>query len=149
MKLTTLIIRISILTIVNFCSNHVLCQAQQSPLYERTIKNYYGGFEKKEWKMVADQLAEDFTFTSPAPDDHIPTDIFKTKCWPQSEHIRRFEFVKIIGNSDEAFAMIQLITNDNKIIRNTEYFKFDNNGKIKSIEVFFGGNGQGYPTNMK
>jgi hypothetical protein len=149
MKPAIFIIPLSILITIFFGSSISYCQVKQEPLYEKTIKNYYGGFEKKDWKQTADQLAEDFTFTSPAPDDHITTDKFKTKCWPQSEHIRRFEFIKIMGNRDEAFAIIHVITMDNKIIHNTEYFRFNNNGRIKSIEVFFGGNGQGYPTNVK
>ncbi|MBA4055360.1 MAG: hypothetical protein C0490_11660, partial [Marivirga sp.] len=80
--------------------------------------------------------------------DHISVQKFKDKCWVQAEHIKDFEFIKIIGNKNEAFAIIQVITRDNRIIRNTEYFNFSN-GKIKSIEVFFGGTGQGFPTNAK
>lgn len=149
MRLAAFVARLSIFSAIFFNSHYMQGQEKSEPHYEKTIKNYYGGFEKKDWKQVADQLAEDFTFTSPAPDDHISLDKFKIKCWPQSEHIRRFEFIKIIGNTEEAFAIIQVITTDNKVIRNTEYFRFNNNGRIKSIEVFFGGNGQGYPTNVK
>ena len=43
---------------------------------------------------------------------------------------------------------MHVVTNDNRIIRNTEYFTFSNE-KIKTIEVFFGGSGQGFPTNTK
>lgn len=116
--------------------------------YEKIIHDYYGGFEKKDWTLTAKQLADGFTFTSPAPDDHISLERFKEKCWPQAEHIKKFEFVKIMGNDKEAFALIHVITDHDKKIRNLEYFTFSN-GKIKSIEVFFGGTGQGYPTNEK
>ena len=149
MKPATFVISLFILSALFFTDKYGLGQEKQEPLFEKTIKKYYGGFENKDWKQVADQLADDFTFTSPAPDDHIKTDEFKTKCWPQAEHIRHFEFIKIMGNRDEAFAIIHVITMDNKVIRNTEYFSFNNNGRIRSIEVFFGGNGQGYPTNVK
>ena len=97
---------------------------------------------------MANHLADGFTFTSAAPDDHIPIEKFKEKCWTQAGHIRKFQFIKILGNEDEAFAIVHVVTNDNKIIRNTEYFTFVD-GKIKAIEVFFGGNGQGFPTNEK
>lgn len=93
-------------------------------------------------------LADDFTFTSPAPDDHISIEKFREKCWPQSSHIKKFDFIRIIGRGDEAFAIIHVITNEGNVIRNTEFFTFTN-GKIKSIEVFFGGTGQGFPTNQK
>jgi hypothetical protein len=92
------------------------------------------------------RLAEGFTFTSPAPDDHLPADKFKAKCWSQAEHIAPFDFVRILGDGNSAFALIHVVTQDNRIVRNTEYFTFEN-GKIKSIEVFFGGNGLGFPTN--
>src|SRR6187401_618264 len=119
-----------------------------SHAYERIIKDYFGGWVKKDWSLVAGQLADGFTFTSAAPDDHIPIEKFKEKCWPQATHIKRFEFVKIIGDNDEAFAIMHVVTGDNRIIRNTEYVTFSN-GKIKAIEVFFGGSGQGFPTNTK
>jgi len=102
----------------------------------------------KDWKIVSGQLADGFTFTSAAPDDRISTEKFKEKCWVQAQHIRKFEFIKIMGNNKEAFALVHVITTDNKVIRNIEYFNFSN-GKIKSIEVFFGGAGEGFPTNAK
>ena len=138
--------------LICIASSTVDCKAQtpaeQSLIHERIIKTYFSGWEKKDWSLVASQLADGFTFTSPAPDDHISTEKFKAKCWVQADHIKKFEFVKIVGNEKEAFAIMQVITTDNNIIRNIEYFNFSN-GKIKSIEVFFGGTGQGFPTNKK
>jgi hypothetical protein len=132
-----------------FCS---CVQASENPeqdqMHEKLIKGYFGGWEAKDWNIVASHLAEGFTFTSPAPDDHLPIDKFKEKCWNQADHIQRFEFARIIGNENEAFAIVQVITKDNRIIRNTEFFTFSD-GKIKSIEVFFGGAGEGFPTNKK
>ena len=115
---------------------------------EKLIRNYFQGFKEKNWTLVETQLDQSFTFTSPAPDDHINVGQFKKKCWPQSNHIKDFEFVKIIDLGEEAVVMMHVITNDNKLLRNVEYFKFKD-GKIASIEVFFGGSGAGYPTNAK
>jgi hypothetical protein len=39
--------------------------------YEKIIRAYFAGWVKKDWNAVASQLADGFTFTSPAPDDHI------------------------------------------------------------------------------
>jgi len=116
--------------------------------YEKIIKAYFAGWANKDWDQVSAQLAEGFTFTSAAPDDHISIAKFKEKCWVQAQHIQKFEFANITGNEREAFAIVHVITKENKVIRNVEYFNFIN-GKIKSIEVFFGGNGQGFPTNEK
>lgn len=122
--------------------------AAYSQDHEKIIKNYFSGWVKKDWAAVSSQLAEGFTFTTPAPDDHISVEKFKEKCWVQAQHIKRFDFIKITGDSKEALAIVHVITNDEKIIRNIEYFTFEN-GKIKSIEVFFGGAGAGFPTNAK
>jgi hypothetical protein len=148
MKNFKFIILLCFLAATFFCNAQTSEQDIQSQRDAKIIKDYYAGWVKKDWNAVSAQLADGFTFTSPAPDDHIPIEKFKERCWPQAEHIQRFEFVKIIGNEHEAFAIMHVITTDNKVIRNVEYFNF-NNGKIKSIEVFFGGTGQGYPTNKK
>jgi hypothetical protein len=114
----------------------------------KIIKTYLSGYEKKDWNITSSQLGDGFTFTSPTPDDHIPLDVYKQRCWPQSKFIKKFEFIAIVQDGDHAFALYNLTTTDNKIIRNTEYYTFSN-GKIKSIECFFGGSGAGYPTNVK
>ena len=120
--------------------------SQDVPAHEQIIKDYFSGWVKKDWRIVASHLADGFTFTSAAPDDHLPVAKFKEKCWEQAQHIKRFDFIKITGDAREAFAIIHVITTDDRVIRNVEYFNFEN-GKIKSIEVFFGGEGKGFPTN--
>jgi hypothetical protein len=115
---------------------------------EKIIRNYFSGWEKKDWSIVAKNLAEGFTFTSPAPDDHINAQQFKDKCWVEADHVRTFEFPKIAESGNQAFAIVHVMTMDNRVIRNVEFFTFEGQ-KIKSIEVFFGGNGQGFPTNKK
>jgi len=140
-----------IMTVSMVCTGVVQAHTQPAttpPQYERIIRAYFGGWVSKDWNQVAAQLNDGFTFTSPAPDDHISTDRFKEKCWPQAAHIQKFDFMKIMGNDHEAFAIMHVITTDGKVIRNAEYFNFTN-GKIQSIEVFFGGTGQGFPTNTK
>jgi hypothetical protein len=137
-----------ILALVTALTCNGQSSTNQNKLHEKIIKDYFEGWVKKDWSMVSAQLGEGFTFTSAAPDDHISIEKFKEKCWTQAAHIKRFDFVKIIGNENEAFAIVHVITGENNVIRNTEYFNFSN-GKIKSIEVFFGGNGQGFPTNKK
>lgn len=139
---------ICLLAAIFFSKGQVVEKERQNPAHEKIIKTYFAGWEKKDWNLVSSQLADGFTFTSAAPDDHISIEKFKEKCWVQAEHIQKFDFIKIIGDGNEAFAIIHVVTKDNKIIRNTEYFNFSN-GKIKSIEVFFGGKGQGFPTNNK
>ena len=130
---------------VLFCGLAAIARAQDA---DKIIKTYFSGFEKKDWSIIAAQLANGFTFTSANHDDHIPLEEYKKRCWPQSQFIKKVEFEKIMKEGNSAFAIYNLTTNDGKIIRNTEYYTFSN-GKIKTIECFFGGTGAGYPTNAK
>jgi hypothetical protein len=148
MKQTKTPFLIWVLMAAFICSGQSQYTANRSKLHKKIIKNYFEGWVQKDWSMVSAQLDDGFTFTSAAPDDHISIEKFKEKCWTQAAYIKRFDFIKIIGNENEAFAIVHVITSDNKVIRNTEYFNFSN-GKIKSIEVFFGGTGQGFPTSKK
>src|SRR5262245_9197665 len=135
----TTIITISLIATSFVCG---WCQTTHAE-NESIIKEYFAGWTNKDWNAVASKLAVGFTFTSAAPDDHIPVDKFKEKCWVQAAHIDHFEFPRFISNGNETFAIVHVITKDKRIIRNVEYFTFEN-GKIKSIEVFFGGNGNGF-----
>lgn len=142
--------RLFIFIIGNLVTMAGYCQTfeKTSQAQERIIKEYFAGWVDKDWNMVSAQLANGFTFTSATPDDHISVEKFKEKCWVQAQHIRKFEFVRFSSIPGETFVIVHVITNDNRVIRNVEYFNFVN-GKIKSIEVFFGGAGQGFPTNER
>lgn len=134
-----------ILLAIVLCSISIACKAQDAATIIRT---YFSGYEKKDWSITSSLLADGFTFTSPAPDDHIPLAVYKKKCWPQSKFIKRVDVISIVQQGDHAFALYNLTTADNKVIRNAEFYTFSN-GKIKSIECFFGGSGAGYPTNAR
>jgi hypothetical protein len=130
---------------IMLCGMTLAVNAQSA---EKIIKTYFSGYEKKDWSITSSQLADGFTFTSPAPDDHIPLAVYKQRCWPQSKFFKKIDFITIVQDGDHAFALYIGTTTDNKVIRNTEYYTFSH-GKIKSIECFFGGSGAGYPTNAK
>lgn len=135
----------SMLLAIMLCGIFVAGKAQNAT---KIIKTYFSGYEKKDWSITSSQLADGFTFTSPAPDDHIPLDVYKQRCWPQAKFIKKFDFIAIVQDGDHAFALYNITTTDEKIIRNAEYYTFSD-GKIKSIECFFGGSGAGYPSNAK
>jgi hypothetical protein len=95
--------------------------------------------------MIAAQLEDGFTFTSPNNDDHISIAQFKEKCWaPGSKFFQHIEFQTIVIEGTAAFVMYNITTTaDSRIVHNVEYYTFSN-GKIKSIETFFGA-GIGFP----
>ena len=111
---------------------------------EEIIRRYYSGWEQKNWEMIEVLLADNFTFTSPADDDHIDRPAYKTKCWGQAEFIERFELEGVLQGDNEAIAKYLCATTEGTFFRNIEYFRFAG-GKISAIEVYFGGR-LGYPT---
>jgi ketosteroid isomerase-like protein len=112
----------------------------------KVIKAYYTAFEKKDWNMMEQVLADGFTFSSPL-DDHISVTAFKERCWPNAYKISRFEVDKVVMNGDEAFIATNGYTTDGKLFRNGEYFKLKD-GKIMAYECFFGP-GVNYPNSGK
>jgi ketosteroid isomerase-like protein len=112
---------------------------------ENLIKQYYGAYEKKDWHSLELILADEFTFTSPAGDDHINLKTYKERCWPNANNTKKFDLEKVIIDSNDAFVTYNGWTNDGKLFRNTEYFKFKD-GKIMSDECFFGP-GKNFPNN--
>lgn len=119
-----------------------------TPAGAALIRRYFDGWQNKDWPAVARLLGANFTFTSPAPDDHIDLAAYQQKCWRQAEYIRHVDLPSVFGDEHSALAIVHVHTNDGSVIRNVEHFAFEN-GKISSIEVFFGGTGRGYPTNAK
>jgi len=133
------VIKLSIIFIFCAIANHA-----QSQSAEQIIKTFFAGFENKDWNMVAGQLADGFTFTSPNNDDHINVVQYKEKCWATGlKFFKHIEFLKIVVDGNTAFAIYNITTTDDKVVHNVEYYTFSN-GKIKSIETFFG-TGVGFP----
>lgn len=115
---------------------------------EKIVKAYFSGYEKKDWTLTASQLAEGFTFSSPAGDDHIPISVYKERCFPNCKLFQKFSLLETMVDQNTALIIYEITTTNNKIIRNVEYWAFDR-GKIKSIECFFGGSGAGYPAHVQ
>jgi SnoaL-like domain len=112
----------------------------------KAIKDFYTAFEKKDWNLMQQILTDGFTFTSPL-DDHISLKVFKEKCWPNAYKIKRFDLEKVAVSGDSAFVIYNGWTTDNKLFRNTDYFKLKD-GKISADECFFGP-GINYPNSGK
>ena len=111
-----------------------------------TIRRWYRIWDTtKDWRQADSMLADDFTFTSAAGDDHISKAQFKKNCWDtQIDHIQRTDLMHIFINGDSAFVMYNCLTSNAKTFKNVEYLQFDG-GRIKSIECYFGAPAN-YPT---
>jgi ketosteroid isomerase-like protein len=114
---------------------------------EQLIKDYYTSYEKKDWNLLQSILADNFTFTSPAGDDHIDLKTYKERCWPNALNTKKFDLELLLVDGDDGLATYNGWTNAGKLFRNTERFKFKD-GKILSNECFFG-NGVNFPNNAQ
>lgn len=126
----------------------IACFAQKPAdvgVNEMVIRKYYSAYEKKDWHMLELILADDFTFTSPAGDDHIDLKLYKERCWPNAENTRKFDLEKVIVAGDDAYVTYNGWTNDGRLFRNTEHFKL-RDGRIIANECFFG-TGISFPNN--
>jgi ketosteroid isomerase-like protein len=109
-----------------------------SPKSDETIRRWYAAWEQKDWHPVDILLADDFTFTSAAGDDHISKSAFKAQCWEtQINFIERFDLQRVFGSGNEAFVMYVCHTKNGKTFRNVEYLRL-RDGKVEAIECYFG-----------
>jgi ketosteroid isomerase-like protein len=116
---------------------------------EKLIRRWYGlwATEKKDWRPYDAILADDFTFTSPAPDDHISKAAFKTNCWEtQVNFIQQFDLELVTVKGDDVLAKYLCHTQNGKSFRNVEYFRLRDQ-KIATLECYFGGH-MTYPSSV-
>jgi len=105
---------------------------------EEIIRKWYAAWEKKDLGTFDILLADNFTFTSAAGDDHISKRTFKTQCWDtQADFIEHYDLERITTDADDAFVKYLCHTKNGKSFRNVEYFRI-RNGKLESMECYFG-----------
>jgi ketosteroid isomerase-like protein len=112
--------------------------AAQSVTNEEIVRKWYAAWEQKDWGPVDSLLADNFTFSSAAGDDHISKSAFKEQCWKtQIDFIKHFDLERVSTGADDAFVKYLCHTTNGKSFRNVEYLRIKN-GKLQSIECYFG-----------
>ncbi len=105
---------------------------------QELVRKWYAAWETKDWGPVDSLLADNFTFTSAAGDDHIDKSTFKARCWEtQIDFIERFDLERVSTGPQDAFVKYLCHTRNGKSFRNVEYLRIKN-GKLESIECYFG-----------
>jgi len=105
---------------------------------EQVIRKWYAAWEQKDWGPVDALLADNFTFSSAAGDDHISKSAFKKQCWEtQINFVDRFELERVIGNGNDAFVKYLCRTKNGKSFRNVEYLRVKDE-RVEAIECYFG-----------
>jgi len=105
---------------------------------EEIIRKWYAAWEKKDLGTFNILLADNFTFSSAAGDDHISKSTFKTQCWDtQINFIKHFDLERITTGPDDAFVKYLCHTTNGRSFRNVEFLRIKN-GQLESIECYFG-----------
>src|SRR6202021_3551171 len=108
-------------------------ETRLNPKNDETIRKWYAAWEKKDWRPVDVLLADDFTFTSAAGDDHIDKSAFKTQCWQtQIDFIERFDLQRVFGSGNEALVLYVCRTKNGKSFRNAENLRLTD-GSFRAI----------------
>lgn len=106
------------------------------PYTSDLIRSCYAAYEKKDRALLESLLSDDFTFSSPL-DDNISRERYFERCWPNSEHQRKFHIEKLFVDGCEAFVNYVCETTSGTKFRNTEYFLIEDD-KVKHVDVYFG-----------
>lgn len=104
----------------------------------QTVRDCYRAYESGDRTALDAALSEDLTFYSP-PDPGIDRTTYFERCWPNSELIQSFEFIRLIESGDEVVVTYESTKTDGSRFRNTEVLTFDGD-RISRIEVYFGWN---------
>jgi ketosteroid isomerase-like protein len=116
----------------------VSASCAQNVTNEEIIRKWYAAWEEKDLGTFNMLLADNFTFSSAAGDDHISKSVFKTQCWDtQVEFIGHIDLERITAGTSDAFVKYLCHTKNGKSFRNVEYLQI-RNGKLESIECYFG-----------
>jgi hypothetical protein len=120
--------------------------ASASVTNQEIIRKWYAAWQQSEWGPLDALMADDFTFSSAAGDDHIDKSTYKEQCWAsQKGRIESFALELVSVNGDEALVKGSCRTKMGKTFTNVEYFRFKDQ-KIQAIECYFGDATSGYPS---
>jgi len=99
-------------------------------------RTLYRAFAAKDRATVERLLANDFHFTSPL-DNRLDRATFFRRCWPNSERISAFDFVRVVAAGAEVVVTYEGHSTAGGRFRNTEVLTI-RAGQIHDAEVYFG-----------
>ena len=103
---------------------------------EKIVRASFRAYETKDRSAIEAVIADDFRFTSPL-DNGIDRTTYFNRCWPNSESLERFEFVRVIPTGEQVVVTYDAHTKDGRCFRNSEVFTMRDQ-KIVEVEVYFG-----------
>jgi ketosteroid isomerase-like protein len=96
----------------------------------------YDAYVQKDRKVIEALIADDFHFTSPL-DNHIDRATYFDRCWPNSEKIASFNFVRLVPDGNDVLVTYEGRTTDGQQFQNTEILTI-RGSQIVNVEVYFG-----------
>ncbi|HEV8515786.1 MAG TPA: nuclear transport factor 2 family protein, partial [Cyclobacteriaceae bacterium] len=99
---TSIIIGLALCSYASFAQ-----KSQVNEKNEKIVRQVYTAYEKKDWHMLEEVFADGFTFTSPAGDDHIDIKVYKQRCWPNANNLKKFDLKNVMVNGDDAFVLYE------------------------------------------
>lgn len=100
------------------------------------VRASYDAYVRKDRAAIEKLIAQDFHFTSPL-DNQIDRATYFARCWPNSERLSGFDFVRLVPHGDQVCVTYEARTNDGGRFRNTEILTV-RQSQIVDVEVYFG-----------
>lgn len=100
-------------------------------------RDVYGAYVSGDRAALEELIADDFAFYSP-PDPGIDREAYWERCWPNSQTLEAFDFVRLIENGDEVIVTYESTKSDGRRFRNTEVLTFTADDRLARAEVYFG-----------
>jgi ketosteroid isomerase-like protein len=103
----------------------------------KIARHCYQAYEAGDRGHLEEHLAEGLRFYSPA-DVGIDRATYFERCWPNSERIESFDFIRLVEVGDrEVLVTYESTKTDGSRFRNTEILTFDGD-QVSKVEVYFG-----------
>jgi ketosteroid isomerase-like protein len=103
---------------------------------KQLAREMYLAFARGDRQTVESLLSDDFTFFSPY-DVGIDRAAYFERCWPNSETLASFSFVRVVEAGDEVIVTYESTKSDGRRFRNTEVLTFAGE-QLGKAEVYFG-----------
>ena len=102
----------------------------------RIVRECYEAYVSGDRSVVERHMADKLVFSAP-PDVGIGRATYFERCWPNSQSLTGFVYVRLVEAGGEVFVTYEATRTDGSRFRNTEVFGFDGE-QINRVEVYFG-----------
>jgi ketosteroid isomerase-like protein len=103
---------------------------------KQLAREMYLAYVRGDRQAVETLLSDDFTFFSPY-DVGIDRSTYFERCWPNSDALASFSFVRVVEAGDEVIVTYESTKTDGRRFRNTEVLTFAGE-QLGRAEVYFG-----------